>query len=118
MSLGRLVRFSVLLLTFYVTADLMNPSMPGVFFFDDADLFVDGAIEVSASARQVPAVSLHLRPREWTPSADEPVNAADVDATSRPRRLCTHRRWKDPRHRNAVAYPPSPSADPLQPVLS
>jgi hypothetical protein len=119
MTLGRLARFSVLLLTLYVTADFMNGFMPGVFFFDDEDFFVDGAIEVSSNARYVASATAQLPVDDITAFAHDLAKVNDVDATPPlPRRSCTVRPWKNPRHKNAVAYPPSSSLDPLDPVLS
>ena len=39
-----------LLLLFYITADFIDPSVPGVFFFDNDTLFVDGAIQFKSNA--------------------------------------------------------------------
>jgi hypothetical protein len=118
MTLGWLARFSVLLLTIYVAADLMNGFMPGVFSFDDEDLFVDGAIEVSLNVRHIPSATNQLSAGDTTACADEPAKVNSIDVTPHPRWARTHRRWKNPRHKNPVAYPPSSSPEPSQPVLS
>jgi len=37
----------------YLAADFMDPSIPGVFFFDSKELFVDGAVQVKSNVRKI-----------------------------------------------------------------
>ena len=50
MSSSRLARHWPLLLILYVVADFVDPSIPGVFFFESKQLFVDGVIQAKSSA--------------------------------------------------------------------
>lgn len=41
----RLARGWTLLLFLYIGADFVDPSIPGIFFFDNHSLFVDGVVQ-------------------------------------------------------------------------
>jgi hypothetical protein len=118
MKSARLARWSVLLLTLYVTADLTNALMPGVFFFAADDLFVDGAIEPSSNTQQVAPAAAQLPPGDTTTGGDQSVKVGNIVAPPTPRGPCNRRLWKNLRHTNAVAHSSSSSLDPSQSVLS
>ena len=44
-----LLRVMRLLALLYIAADFMDPSIPGVFFFDADQLFIDGAVQAKTS---------------------------------------------------------------------
>jgi hypothetical protein len=48
MTLVRPPRHWALLLLIYLAADVMDPSIRGVFFFDSGVLFVDGVVQVKS----------------------------------------------------------------------
>ena len=43
-------RHWALLLLLYVAIDVMDPSIPGVFFFENETFFVDGAVQTKSTA--------------------------------------------------------------------
>lgn len=104
----RLSRLLPLLLLLYITADLIDPSVPGVFFFDDDALFVDGIVNLKSHASRD---LTPIEPMRLSPKADcnhETFTAELCDA--RPFRLQqTH--WKKLKHDDSVSFGSSSSSD-------
>jgi hypothetical protein len=103
-----------LLLLLYITADFMDPSIPGVFSFEDDALFVDGVVKSNASA--------DLTLTAPTPSAgpadrDDGNAAAKVRIVARPLRP-QHTLWKNLKHDDSASFasssPPDSSPTPPQ----
>jgi hypothetical protein len=113
----RLFRYWTLLLLLYVAADFMDPSIPGVFFFDSGTvLFVDGVVQLKANA------STHLATPERIPSGgpadyDDKSAAARVRAVSRPS-LPQRVPWKNLKHDDSASFASSspPDSSPTPPV--
>jgi hypothetical protein len=91
-----------LFLLIYITADLIDPFTPGVFCFENDDLFVDSVVEHKS---HVPAPSVLTAPLP-TPSAivrdDVPNTAAKVriSAPLRPQ----HLRWKSLKRDDSASF--------------
>lgn len=112
----RLPDLLTLLLLLYVTADFMDPSVPGVFFFDNDVLFVDGVVQLKSNA------SADLTPTEPMPlggsaDCDDQNAAAKVSAGARPPRP-QHVLWKNLKHDDSASFasssPPDSSTTPPQ----
>lgn len=104
----RLARYWVLLVGLYVAADFMDPSIPGVFFFDSEELFVDGAVQVKSNASRDYVVT--APPRLFGDAYDDENVTAKVHALAhRPRQS----RWSHIKHDDsasfALASPPDSS---------
>jgi len=54
MTVFRAVAIAVLM---HVGADFLDPSVPGVFFFDARDLFVDGAVQSKLEPDPIPTAA-------------------------------------------------------------
>jgi len=99
-----------LLLLLYITADFMDPLVPGVFFFDNDALFVDGAIQFkSTSTDRTPLEPL---PVEAPASAD----CHDADSVTKvravPRPLCPQPvRWERLKHHESASFASSSAPD-------
>jgi hypothetical protein len=105
-----------LLLLLYVTADFMDPSIPGVFFFDNDVLFVDGAIQFKSDA------STDLTPTEPIPFGGQ-AYCDDENATAKARAIAQPSRsqrvlWKNLKHDDSASFasssPPDSSPTPPQ----
>jgi hypothetical protein len=109
MSSRRLTRYCALLVFVYITADFMNPSVPGVFFFDNDAFFVDGVIQVksNASADRTPT-----EPKPFAFWADyvDTSSAAKVRAVARPTRP-QHLLWKNLKRDDSRSFASSSPPD-------
>jgi hypothetical protein len=104
-------------LLLYITVDFMDPSIPGVFFFDNDILFVDGMIQLKSNA------STDLTPTEPMPlggpaDCDDENMAAKVRAIARsprPQRML----WKNLKHDDSASFASSspPDSSPTPPQL-
>lgn len=67
-----------LVLLLYITADFVDPAIPGVFFFESPTLFVDGAVQGEPDASMMPATP----PSPETNPADRvivrPIRSAEL----------------------------------------
>ena len=116
MTLLRPRRLLPLLLLLYITVDFMDPSVPGVFFFDNDALFVDGVVQVKAHA------SRDLTPIEPIRSGAKAdctydTSAAKLRNTAQSLRL-QHTRWRSFRHDDSVSFDSSSPSDssPIPPL--
>ena len=84
MSPWRAGHLFALFLLLYVTADLMDPFTPGVFFFDKETFFVDGAVQFKSTTAVVSLQSSLI------PSGNPAVlgDAEDVVVKVRTAALC------------------------------
>jgi len=105
----RLPHHWVLLLFLYVAADFMDPSIPGVFFFDRERLFVDGVVQLKSHAsRDLTAPEPTLFGRS-TGYRVENV-AATVRVSTRPS-LPRQAPWKNLKHDDSGSYASSSPSD-------
>lgn len=110
----RVARRWTLLLMLYVAADLMDPSIPGVFFFGGKELFVDGVIQVkSNSSRDLAATEPPMLFGGAAVYDDEDV-AVKVHVFTRTS-LTRQTHWKNVKHDDSASFasasPPSSSPD-------
>jgi hypothetical protein len=106
-----LPRHWTLLLLFYLIADFTDPSVPGVFFFDNDALFVDGAIQAKSDTTHL--VTTELVPLGG-PAHDESAAATRqvVSRPSRPQYLSWKNLKRDDSASFASASPPDSSPTP------
>lgn len=105
----RLPHHWALLLFLYVAADLMDPAVPGVFFFDSERLFVDGVVQLKSHASRDLAAP---EPTLFGRSADYGVEstAASVRASTRPS-LPRLMRWKNLKRDDSASFASSSPSD-------
>jgi len=115
MPFGGRARLWVFLLILYVLVDFMSPFMLGAFCFDNENLFVDGAIEVSTNARLDLFLSVQLPGDEATRYRHESVQA---DTSPLRHQVVPTLRWGHLRQKLAVSYRSSPPLDPSLARLS
>ncbi len=105
-----------LLLLLYITADFIDPSVPGVFFFDNDVLFVDGVIQFKSDA-STDRTPLEPMPLGLPADCDDENSAAKVRAGARPLRP-QHVLWKNLKHDDSASFasssPPDSSHTPPQ----
>jgi hypothetical protein len=113
MTSVRFPRQWTLLLLLYITVDFMDPSIPGVFFFDNDALFVDGVVQAKSTA------STHLVTTEPAPFEGPPHDAEDAAAKlqvvprpSRPQYLPWKNLKRDDSGSFASSSPPDSSPTP------
>jgi hypothetical protein len=111
------LRFSrrwTLLLLIYIAIDFMDPSIPGVFFFDNDALFMDGAVQAKSDA-PTHLATLERVPFEGTPHDREAAVASlqGVPQPSRPQ----YPRWKNLKHDDSSSFASPPDSSPA-PLLS
>lgn len=104
-----------LLLLLYVAIDLMDPSLPGVFFFESESLFVDGAVQARAERPADLAVTEPLALAATMDRDDEP--AAVKVRISLPPTPRVQSPWKHLKHDDSGSFPSSAPPDP-DPLLS
>jgi len=112
MTSGRLPRHWTLLLLIYIIADFTDPSVPGVFFFDNDALFVDGAVQAKSDTTHL--VTPELVPLGG-PAHDGEIAAATRQVVSRPSRpQCLS--WKNLKRDDSSSFesasPPDSSPTP------
>jgi len=104
-----------LLLLFYVTADFMDPLMPGAFSFQNDALLVDSVVKSKASTDLMPTEPM-------MPSA-RPADCDHVDAVAKVRTVARllrppRIRWKNVKHDDSASFasssPPDSSPTPPQ----
>jgi hypothetical protein len=114
-------RFSphwALLLLLYVAADFMDPSIPGVFFFDGGVLFVDGVVQLKSNA------STSVAAPEPMPFGGRSVDFNERDAAAN--KLRAHSRqsrrqhvvWRNLKHDDSTSFASSsaPDSSPTPPL--
>ncbi len=111
-ALWRPVRLFTLCLLLYITADFMDPLTPGVFFFENDALFVDGVVQFKSDVSTSPTP---LPP--MTPSG-KPAVANDDDAAAKEGavlRLLSPPplRWKTQKHDDSASFAPTSPPDPV-----
>jgi hypothetical protein len=104
-----------LLLLLYVTADFMDPSIPGVFSFANDALFVDGVVKSNVSADLT--LTAPMMPSGGPADCDDENAAAKVRIVARPLRP-RHVLWKNLKHDDSASFasssPPDSSPTPPQ----
>lgn len=112
MTSGRLPRHWTLLLLIYIIADFTDPSVPGVFFFDNDALFVDGAVQAKSDTTHL--VTPELVPLGG-PAHDGEIAAATRQVVSRPSRP-QYLSWKNLKRDDSSSFesasPPDSSPTP------
>jgi len=105
----RLSRHWALLLFLYIAADFMDPSIPGVFFFDSRVLFVDGVVQLKSHASRDLAA---IEPTAFGRSAGYRVEnvAATVRVSTRPS-LPRQTPWKNLKHDDSGSFASSSPSD-------
>lgn len=97
-----------LLLLFYVGADFMDPSIPGAFFFDSEELFIDGAVQAKSQTSRDLAVTEPTRFGDFASVRAENVDAAQA-STRPPLPRPTH--WKVLKRDDSASFASSASPD-------
>jgi hypothetical protein len=90
-----------LLLFLYIAFDFMDPSIPGVFFFDSDELFVDGVVQLkSHTSRDLAATE----PTAFGRSASYAVEKVAVTTrfSTRPS-LSRQTHWKNVKHDDSAS---------------
>jgi len=110
----RLPRHWTLLILIYIAADFTDPSIPGVFFFDNDALFMDGAIQAKSIAPTHLATTEPM-PLEG-PTHDGEVAAPKRPVVSRPSRP-QYLSWKNLKRDDfsSFASSPPPESSPILP---
>ena len=105
-------RLGPLLLLMYLLVDFSDPALPGVFYFDAPQLFVDGAVGASSAAPEA-EVSLPHQPRVpgQALERDRPVGETPP-SPSRVRLRRSAQRRPDHGSPTYASAPPSDSPDP------
>jgi hypothetical protein len=110
-------RVLVLLLLLYVTADFMNPSIPGAFSFENNDLFVDGVAQLKSNALADLTPTASMMPLGRPADCDDENTAATARTVARPSRP-RHMFWKNLKHDDSASFasssPPDSSPTPPQ----
>jgi hypothetical protein len=113
----RLPRHWALLLLLYVAADFMDPSIPGVFFFDGGVLFIDGVVQLKSNS------STNLATTEPMPFGGSPADYDDKNATAKVRAvsrpsLPKQALWKNLKHDDSASFASSspPDSSPTPPL--
>lgn len=108
----RFPRHWTLILLLYVVADFMDPSIPGVFFFDSGVLFIDGVVQVKSDASTSVAMPAPM------PFEDRPADYSDRSVvanklqTGSPPSLRRPALWKKLKHDDSTSFA---SSSPLEP---
>jgi hypothetical protein len=96
----------------------MDPSIPGVFFFDSDELFVDGAVQFkSLTSRDLAVTTPTLFGRS---GGDRVDNVATTERVSTRPSLPRHTSWKALKHDDSASFALASPADssPTPPPLS
>jgi hypothetical protein len=88
------------LLLFYIAIDLMDPSIPGVFFFDTEFFFVDGVVRAKSD---VSSNLVAVQPLRISATVDYDAVRSTVNAQASPRPLPAHMRWKKLKHDDSAS---------------
>jgi hypothetical protein len=92
----------------YIAADFMDPSIPGVFFFDSDELFVDGAVQFkSHTSKDLAVTTPTLFGRSGGVGADK---VSIVRVSTRPS-LPRHTHWKALKHDDSASFALASPAD-------
>jgi hypothetical protein len=104
------LRWSTLLLTLYVGADLLNPTHPGAFSLERPQLFIDTAIERRQHASTTPSETQPEGPGRAEPS---PKVSTPVSRTMLRRSSLLESVVRPPAtiRRDVLYVPPAPSDD-------
>lgn len=100
-----------LLLCLYIAVDFMDPSIPGVFFFDSEVLFVDAVIQLKSNASRDRAASDPM-PLMGSTGYDDENATASVRAFTRASRPRQTRR-KNPKPDDSASFESSSPPDAL-----
>lgn len=112
-----LARRWALLVILYVAADFMDPSIPGVFFFDGKELFVDGVIQVKSNASRDLGATEPPMLFGGAAAYDDEDEAVKVHAFTRPS-LPPQARWNNLKHDDSASFASSspPDSSPTPPL--
>lgn len=117
MTCFRFPRRLALVLLLYVAADFMDPSIPGVFFFDGGVLFVDGVIQLKSSASS--SVATPQPPPFGSQPADSGRKTAAATHTLRASSRPSLQRvlfWKNLKHDDSTSFGSSSESTPTAPL--
>lgn len=111
MTRFRLSRHWALLLMLYVAIDFMNPTLPGVFYFDSGTLFVDGVVQAKSTT------SGPLETIQPMGVGDQRIDDDKTAAvpTSQPPRVW-HRPWSNLKRNDSALFSSSSSAPDSSPT--
>jgi len=110
-----LARHWVLLLTLYLGVDFMDPSIPGVFFFETEALFMDGVVEAKSTTACDLAVAEPAAGVDWAEAVDTAAPAQRcADA---PRLVLPHWRGRPLKHDDSPSFASPSSPDSAAPAL-
>lgn len=117
MTRRRLSRHWALLVVLYLAADFMDPSIPGAFFFDSKELFVDGAVQVKSNVSKDHVVTDPPMSFGGAADYDDRNAAAKVRALACPS-LPRQARWSNLKHDDSAsfAFSSPPDASPPPPL--
>jgi hypothetical protein len=108
MALSRIARLLTLLLVLYVSADLMDPAIPGAFSFDNQSLFLDGVAQAKMSSPNITAMDRILI--RGLPDGNDESAIVSVRASARatpPPQI----RWNKLKHDDSTSYGSSAPPD-------
>jgi hypothetical protein len=117
MTCFRFPRRLALVLLLYVAADFMDPSIPGVFFFDGGVLFVDGVIQLKSNVST--SVATLQPPPFGSRPADSRRKTAAVGNTRRASSRPSRQRvlfWKNLKHDDSTSFASSSESTPTAPL--
>ncbi len=106
-------RHWALVLFIYIGVDFMDPSIPGVFFFDSDALFVDGVVQAKSNSATTNLAITEPMPFEGTAHRRDGSPAIQGRAVSRPARPQYLPR-KNLKHEDSSSFtlPPDSSPNP------
>ena len=83
------MRLVALPLLIYITLDFLDPALPGVFFFDSDQLFVDGVFQASSDSDGQSALDRQPAAFDWSDailiSRPPRIRVSSVPLVTRPR---------------------------------
>lgn len=117
MTRSRLVRYWAVLVVLYVALDITDPSIRGVFFFDNGTLlFVESVVQAKSHASTPLATATAPMPLGDI-RLDERCAAVKLDSRSRASRP-PHLPWKNLKHDDSTSFASSSPDTPPTPPLS
>jgi hypothetical protein len=109
MNVLRPRRLLPLLILFCVTADLMDPAVPGVFFFDNGAFFVDGVVQLKGRTA-TDLAPLEPMPKAGPAHCNGEIFATELRVVTQPLRL-QDRHWKSLKHDASASFDSSSPSD-------
>jgi hypothetical protein len=109
MTSFRLPRHWALLFLLYVTIDFLDPSIPGVFFFETESLFVDGVVQARSADSNNLAAAEPMR-FGGTVDRDDEIAGASLRVSARPP-VPRQTHWKNLKHDHSASFASSLAPD-------